>query len=607
MKFLIAPSFVESENGERTFQKEMVEFSKNKHDILVVNAPTGAGKTRAFQDMGRNGGVIIVLPTNILADEVYRDLKEMNKSVVMLSKEKIDDSMKSDYSHREVSRFNAIKDMISLKKFIVTNPTVLLYLILNYYGHGVGENVRRTELDMAGFLHKQGFNMIIFDEFHVYSEDQVRIVLSINTILRGLFKFVYSSATPTKMMKKALSGMEEELGLIIDEINVPRLVKGDGRPVQGQLDVEIRMGREYNVSEFVRDNLDAFRKDYWLLIVDRITEIESVFRELRGAGISSDEIAMLDGYHRKDGFGKRVVIASNLVEQGINPQREYKKIVMDAGHDIKNMMQRIGRVGRGMDETSFVYICVPKVVAGDCLGGVNTYEDLINFLSPILPERVKAVSLYSVGVFTGAIVSRFSSKLGFEVGRLLPESGKIYSGFRDYNYVDRRLSAESGFIKNHSGELPDLKRIAKWWLDYKNTFYNFIEMSTDREVNDLSLGPDQRFEAKYNFYWILSNKKLSEVSGRFIIANETRDVPDLSFEVHVSGIPFVSRGSYRYSEILYNAKRVIIDSIEQEMHHGALYGNNSEFNETLSKILFIVKGTAGKGRLEIVGYRSMYV
>lgn len=607
MKFSISPSFVESDNGVRLFQEDMKKFSHNYNHILLLDAPTGAGKTRGFLNMNENGGVIVILPTNILSKQVYDDLLDHQKSVVMLSKEMIDKALETDYSERDIGKLNAIKDMISFKSFIVTNPTVLLYLILNYYGHREDNEIKPFENDMAIFLHKQGFNTIIFDEFHVYSPDQVRIVLSINTILRNKFKFVYSSATPTKMVRKAVSGIAGLLDLKIEEIRVPRLTEGKGIPVQGPLGVSVYAGVNYGASEFVRENSSLFIEDYWLLIVDRITEIEKVYTELLQAGVRDEDMALLDGYHRRGGFGKRVVIASNLVEQGINPSSQYRKIVMDSGHGIKNLMQRVGRIGRGTFEESSVFICIPKIIAGDPVGRIETYDELIDYLSPILPERERNVSPYSIGVFIGAIISRFSKKLRIISESYLKGTGSIYSGFLDFNHIDMRLSERNDWIKKNIGEFPDLARIMKWWKDFRRTFYNFIEESTAGEITDISLGPDQRFEAKYNLYWILSNKVIpEEVKGEFV-AESTRESPDLNFEVSVSGIPFTEKVNYRYFEILYRSREVINDALEIELHNSSLTGRKDEIDELLKKIEMVVKSTAGKGRLVIVGYRPMHV
>ena len=598
---------MESDNGIRLFQEDMKQFSHNRNNILLLDAPTGAGKTRGFLNMNENGGVIIILPTNILSKQVYDDLVKEGKSVVMLSKEMIDKALETDYSGRAIGKLNAIKEMISFKNFIVTNPTVLLYLILNYYGHRENEEIKSYENDMSTFLFKQGFNTIIFDEFHVYSPDQIRIVLSINTILRNNFKFVYSSATPTKMVRKAVSGVSEKLGLKIEEIRVHRLSEGKGTPVQGPLDVSVFAGAGYGVADFVKENSSLFIEDYWLIIVDRITEIEKVYRELLYAGIKDDDMALLDGYHRRGGFGKRVVIASNLVEQGINPDKQYRKIVMDSGHGVKNLMQRLGRIGRGTSEKSSVFICIPKIIAGEPSGTINTYDELIDYLSPVLPEREYNVSPYSIGVFIGAITSRFSKNLRTTSESSLNGTGSIYSGLLDFYHLDTMLSEKSDWIKNNIGEFPDLTRIIKWWKGYKKTFYNFIEDTTAEEVTDISLGPDQRFEAKYNLYWILSNKVISETVKGELVAESTREVPDLNFEVSVSGIPFMEKVYYPYSEILYRSRAVINDALDVELQNGALTGRKDEIDEILKKIGLVVKSTSGKGRFVIVGYRPMHV
>lgn len=608
LNFLISPSFIESDDdGVRLFQNDMKNFSQNYNNILLLDAPTGAGKTSGFLTMNRNGGVIIILPTNILSKQVYEDLLHNKKSAVILSKDMIDKALEMNYSERGIGKLNAIKDMISFKDFIVTNPTVLLYLILNYYGHRENDGIKPYDNDMATFLFKQGFNTIIFDEFHVYSQDQIRIVLSINTLLRNNFKFIYSSATPTKTVRKALSSLANMLGLKIEEIRVPRLTEGKGIPVQGPLNVSLYAGQDYSVADFAKENGNMFIEDYWLLIVNRITDIEKIYAELLRAGVKDEDIALLDGYHRRGGFGKRIVIASNLVEQGINPDRQYRKIVMDSGHGIKNLMQRIGRIGRGTSEDSSVYICIPKIIALDPFGKVDTYDELIEYLSPILQERESNVSPYSIGVFMGAIISRFSKKLRTTMENSLAGTGKIYSGFFDFNYIDTRLSEKNDWIEKNVGEFPDLGRIAKWWADFRRTFYNFIEDNPTSEITDISLGPDQRFEAKYNFYWIISNKVLSEkVKGEFV-AESTREVPDLNFDISVSGIPFTEQANYRYSDILYNSRKIINDALDIELNNNPIKGMRDEIDKLLEKIEMVVKSTAGRGRLQIVGYRPMHV
>ena len=272
----LKPSFVDrNQSGDmRQFQEDLMNFVKTDEErVAILDTPTGSGKTYSFKNIGNEyAKTIIVLPNNLLAKEVAKDFG--NNSVI-LNKESILEQVKKriiTFNLKSTSISETIAYMINDKSHIITNPTVFYYLIINHYNQLEKE-------DMITKLVKENLKTVIFDEFHIYSKDQISMIMACAMILPSRIKIIFSSATPPDYFLEFTNSVfgKEKVRYISIKRHYERNEKGD--LIQGPINLNIVL---QNTIDFLSKNKELLKEGYWVLILDSIRNVDQVGKFLIG-------------------------------------------------------------------------------------------------------------------------------------------------------------------------------------------------------------------------------------------------------------------------------------------------------------------------------------
>lgn len=565
----------------RDFQDRISEFLKDdqrKKKILVVDAPTGAGKTHAFKSLKDSSGItFLVLPNNFLIEEKYVEFAQNDMIgstyIAKLSRAVIDQTIENQglkYNGNQESVLEAIDFILSNSslKLIITNPSILFLILYNYYWnkiHKKGSHL--SELIVKGLIN------LIFDEIHIYTKDQRNRILAINALLNENVKFGYSSATIPKDLLPTLNRVFGENS--VEYVRAKTSSKNDSVSLlRGPVLVELFDVDPLSLPESIVENL---RENKWIIILNKIKTINSFYKRLREDGkIASSDIKLLSGYHERSRTsikefteGKyRIMITSNIIEQGINPPKDYVNFIIEPGIYYYNFIQRIGRVGRGIDSTTRVIIPIGNVSIPPSLEEFNDFNQVVEEISKLLKrEDESEIPLIGLGHYIGSLIS--SSRFDYDhrkkfkqiVGNLSGAS-EILKGIEYFEIIENFINKMNpkdcrGFTNSK------IDSIKSWWKSYNYTFQNFIKSEELMQVVDESLKEAgiSDFVTSYSEIWIHKNKDILGKVGNANIVGEDRNEEFKEFPVILKNIPFSERRDI-FKNVEWNERRLILEGLQ---------------------------------------------
>ncbi len=569
----IRPSYINTENGIREFQKAMKDFLEDKeHSVMVLKAPTGSGKTFGFYMLNEKNNVLIIMPNNELVEQVYNDIKKMGKNVKKITASDLDLIENSKGIDRKSAFNSLISSPFDDNYFVVTNPEILLRLVINKY-------TISDRMDEISLLRKNGFNLIIIDEFHVYNIQQLKEIAAIVYILQRSFKILLTSATPNYSFLEPLEKAIGENRII--KYNVKRQIDGSDI-IQGPLCVNIYYNQK--IEDFIDENIKSINNGKWLFILDKIICIEMVYNKLLNHKVNPNDISLFDGYHNDKNWNRRIILSSNILEQGINiPATE--NVVIEPGKSAVNLEQRLGRVGRGRSEYSNVYIILKNISEKNFDCKIENYDKLIDKFYQVFPKRERKFGEYSLGVQIAKIAENFSYRMRYALYReFIKDHKEIRHGYLDFIVINNAI-LKNNLIKNN-------KKVANviqtWWNNYKETMETFINGDRKIKIKDLTLdGKD--IDTEYSEIWI---RRFKDIVGNKALNSRSKP---LKISLKVSGIPFCNM-VIDYSEI-YNARKKIKDCADVEISEIRNLFTNIIFDEKLKDIIY---STADQDRLKVI-------
>ncbi|AAT42590.1 type I-D CRISPR-associated helicase Cas3' [Picrophilus oshimae] len=571
INYNIKASYIDTKNGKRRFQEEMEKFIKDReHSIMVLKAPTGSGKTYGFYNLNEKNNVLMVMPNNVLVEQVYNDLIKQNKNCKKLTADDLD-SIEND---KNIDRRRAFNLLINPDEnsFVITNPEILLRLVINKY-------TTSDKIDEIALLKENGFNLIIIDEFHVYNTQQLKELSAIIYILNKSFKILLASATPNYAIIKPL---ESILKNKIIKYDVKRQDSGSD-VIQGPINLKICLNMD--IKDFINLNKDIIMNGRWLFILDKIISIEDVYNELLKCKISPDDISLFDSYHNDKNWNRRIILSSNILEQGINIP-EIENVVIEPGRSAVNIEQRLGRVGRGRRDESNAYIILNNISENNFNCDIKDYDSLMDKFYSIFENNDSEFGSYSLGVQIAKISESFTYLMRHQIYmEFIKDYDEIKHGYLDFVQINNVIKNKKIF-NNHRANIT----MEKWWNKYKETMETFINADKKIKIRDQTIyGKD--FETEYSQIWLA---RFKEVTGN--IARGTRIKPQ-KICLKVLGMPFSSDGFFiPYSE-LYNARKKIIELADTEIkQHEYDFINN----DIARKLKYIIYSTADPGRLTIM-------
>lgn len=352
---------------------------KNGGGAILLNLPTGLGKTRALisHALLKRSSVIIIYPNNTLLNDQARQIRTdveaagSSHQIVEIDayhlREYMNETETRDFARKGRAIYSLLAQGIGSlgsPKIILTNPDMWSLLL-----HG---KPAMYELSVAQIL--QRYPVICFDEMHSYDVKQLCSIIHGTKLLqeRAPLVYLFSSATIDeqirKMMKTFLNAEEEN---IERQINVDQEFEiVDYRPVLAPLTLLVEQVEDWQGAKWVlqEENLDTIRQmateGGCLLIFDSIPETMSVYSslsEIEGNNHVGLVIGAVETADRKSEMKKNTVVGNNAIRVGIDFSHEHaKRNAVVYARTTFDAIQGLGRMGRGEKQNTFAVLLAPS-------------------------------------------------------------------------------------------------------------------------------------------------------------------------------------------------------------------------------------------------------
>lgn len=366
-----------ADNGLSELQHQLVY---NQAPVRIANAPTGAGKSYAFQYAVQhcNHRVLFVVPTKRLCQNL----------AISLIENLIEDGDSSEKAQRRVAVWNAEEterlkkdgmvnvrahrlrqiyqvDQVSEKgEIIFAVPEVVSALMLR---RGLDTGIAGENL----FSFLKCFDHIVFDEFHTIEPRGFGLaalfsLLSDKMRTRTAFaKISFLSATPLEIEPTL-----EKLGVSSDSIvNLEESIGDKGRTIHG--DVTLHYSEVKDMVTLVKEQKERIqnylkRGRKVLLIYNRLDHLkqqqDDMSELIKQLGLPPEQVLIINSIDDSQKSGESLqlfhsgrdrspadyslIIATSSVEMGITI-KNMDLLLMEPGYRPMNFLQRYGRAARG--------------------------------------------------------------------------------------------------------------------------------------------------------------------------------------------------------------------------------------------------------------------
>lgn len=369
----------QGDDGLSPLQRALLD---NAQRIRIAEAPTGAGKSYAFQRALRERGerVLFIVPTRRLAQNLASGLIQdliasgwtegrAGDVVALWSSDQTADLKAQGIVHINGLR---LRQMQALKlgsrdgEMIVAVPEVVSALLVR----------RRVETGQAGegvFHLLRYFDHIVFDEFHTIEARGFGLAALFARLVTvkhengaefGGAKLSFLSATPLDLLPTL-----ERVGVAADQVAVLREeLVDDGRPLHG--DVVLSLRDAPSLRELIQEHIEDIRTEIEadrqvVVIYDALVALEKdlpvLARWLTEGGIDPARVLVVNsvrdsiaqGLHQAgfaigrtgDPLAYDLILATASVEMGVT-FRDANLMLMEPGFEPMNFLQRYGRAAR---------------------------------------------------------------------------------------------------------------------------------------------------------------------------------------------------------------------------------------------------------------------
>ena len=380
-------------NGLSPMQNQLLSDPK---PIRIGGAPTGAGKTYAFQravlDATEPTWVLFVVPTQALAKDILQSAEEQSIFAVVWDgnqSKTIRESGRNVWEERK----KQVEELSERGGFLISTPESLGQLLSGR------PQLQRVESPLLWLLQAKHW---VFDEAHTISERGFGFMYFWVSWIAYLYtsgyenhipKITLLSATHSNLWKAWFkdgddSPLSTSLVSFIDETILPPEVP-NVRMLHG--DVHIELDNRSVTDLFLLHGLSQLERGQRVLVIyDSLYALfqnqSKILEAIQGIGMQTSEVYVVDGQDKQTlttqdfaGFDSgltpskqhRLIIGTSAIEMGVN----YPGVTcafLDPGIDKAALLQRIGRVSRG-DYTGDIWICTSMY------GAVN--QHIIEFQS----------------------------------------------------------------------------------------------------------------------------------------------------------------------------------------------------------------------------------
>lgn len=453
-------------------QEALLGMGDMEEDCLLLHAPTGSGKTYGFglpslryeenrlPDGSTLRKTLIITPTNALIGQTKHDLEKdwehKNLKVVRLSAKDI----VSKGWNRALDMYNKIREA----DIIVSNPDIITLLVGSFYyrrGSNTEKNIRLTQWSTIF----KTIQFIIFDEYHIYAEDEIAKIISFLLLSRATgnshIKACFSSATPNEKIKDLL---EQKYGFKCKEV-VQKLVEtiddeGEYRKVKGNLKVVFTDQDIFrSLPDVVSDNrrtlfiFDNLKKT--LEAQDMLTKNKIEFGSFTGLDTPLGQV---------DPPKERIILATNKAELGLNLGIKLAHIT--PGFYAENFWQRFGRNARNGEDGEIV-VHVSSGIVGNLPmpEDVKTYKEFVQAVDKVLVTKDVYASkiLDHIGAFLYLVKINSTIVLANQVHAVANNvpGEKMYKAFEAAEFMLKEIKCVSD--RNRGFEPKTIDALLTWW------------------------------------------------------------------------------------------------------------------------------------------------
>lgn len=432
------------------------------HLVRILSAPTGTGKSYAFQWAMRETGarVLFVVPTRRLAQNLAEGLvadlvrdgieeAEARRRVPLWTSDERArqeaESPETRVRDRRLRNIRAEKD--GRGQMIIATPESVALHVLSAQRRSDGLDPERID-DLLRFDH------VVFDEFHTIEARGMGLSCAIATLalrFRDTARVTFLSATPidVRTTLMALGIPEEAILIAAEEVTTGTAAETPGlRALHG--DVRVRIEGGDGLLEALDRHRDLFtstleRTDgghQVVLVYDSVSQLltdkAALAAWLDGVGVTADERLVINSADDSVTFGSdgrftmgreakpgeyRVLVATSSIELGVTFRAGL--MIMEPGHDACSFVQRIGRVARGDLPGDVVVLAISAKLARDAW---------LRLLLQVLPKEGGIIPIDRlVELVLGSLRGRFyatAEELAQDAGvfRRMPQSAVWCAG-----------------------------------------------------------------------------------------------------------------------------------------------------------------------------------
>ena len=408
MNNVVLPSlYLPYKEGTRHgFQISLSEFVERapKGDVLILHAPTGAGKTRAVLELTKHvEGLLLSVPTNALAAEVEETFrKEFSPSVARWYAEAFHERS----AGAGVPRHLVMIEDARGKSLIVSNPDILHLFTQHEYAP------KDSRLRLSGFGMKN-LDLLVFDEYHAYDErvlaSVLLYILKSRSAKDNRQKFVFMSATPDEALPLALRSLGISYREAPAEEPTTKVLQPDqGRLIKGPIEVEITPNP---ILASLPSSPTSQRTLYiFSTFLDQQAAVRSLKRRELQEADQKGGFVQITGRKTRSERGQdtweraSILLATSKVEVGLNI-KNLDHVVMEPGWSEQQFWQRFGRAARG--KSARVTLHFPNY-SEDVLAplrSAGTYGEMTRLIQALL--RTECQHVDTVLRFVGAYAASY--------------------------------------------------------------------------------------------------------------------------------------------------------------------------------------------------------
>lgn len=415
--------------------------------VLVIGAPTGAGKTFGFQKLIQSHGkvVLFVVPTQALARDICESLEREG-----LYAKQWDSAQTRAAVQRGQSTWS--ERLQSLTVEARRQGGMVVATLEAFHGITLGwPTMKKVDLDVLDILDQ--VDWLVFDEAHLLTERAMGF-LALWAVLIGYRRMRCGGRTRLALLSAthgewvdflanrdrdtlvglppAWVGYREETTLDLDGASpdVP------SRPIHHEVTIHVRQGEIRELApQLVPELLARHRRV--LLIYDSLAALgldEGLLdKAARAASLADAEVFVVNSQdkqlERTAGSARfrsgrqippesRLIVGTSAIEVGLNLAGA-TAMISDKGLNAAALLQRIGRIARGdAPAAGEVYVVykrrVPHIIRLESLDGARSIPEVITALKPLIPFNSKTARFWSAAYFNMLSRQNRNLRRGFD-------------------------------------------------------------------------------------------------------------------------------------------------------------------------------------------------